>query len=258
VIRVAAIGDVHAGHDSVGMLREHFAAVGDRADVLLIAGDLTRVGTRDEAAVLAAELTDVAVPVVAVLGNHDHHSDDVAGVVGELERIGVCVLEGGATTVDVDGVRVGIAGTKGFGGGFANACGSDFGEPEMKAFVRHTQELADRFGAALDSLAGADVRVALLHYAPVPDTLQGERLEIYPFLGSYLLGRAIDEGGAHLALHGHAHGGTEKGLTPGGVHVRNVALPVIQRAYRVYCVPTPGEVPADTAACEVVGTSVPT
>jgi Icc-related predicted phosphoesterase len=255
VIHVAAVGDVHVGRDSAGLLREHFATVGERAHLLCIAGDLTRVGTREEARVLAGELADVTVPIVAVLGNHDHHSDDVPAVIDVLEDAGVCVLEGGATTIDVDGARVAVAGTKGFGGGFANACGSDFGEPEMKAFVRHTEHLAVTFEAALTSVASADVRVALLHYAPVPDTLQGERLEIYPFLGSYLLGRAVDTAGADLVLHGHAHGGTEKGLTPGGVHVRNVALPVIQHAYRVYCLPTAGESPDPDAACEVVSTT---
>ena len=104
----------------------------------------------------------------------------------------------------------------------------------MKAFIRHTREVAARLEGALESLE-ADVRVALLHYAPTEQTLQGERLEIYPFLGSYLLGEAIDRAGAGLILHGHAHRGTEKGVTPGGTPVRNVALPVIHRSYNVYC-----------------------
>jgi Icc-related predicted phosphoesterase len=251
VIRIAAVADVHVGADSVGKLRPQFEHIGERADVLLIGGDLTRLGTRDEAAIFADEVAGLPVPIVAVLGNHDYHFDDVPGLLSELERVGVRVLEGNTATITVDGARLGIAGTKGFGGGFANASGSDFGEPEMKMFMRHTHALADQLEASLASL-DTDVRVALLHYAPVPDTLQGERLEIYPFLGSYLLGRAIDTAGADLALHGHAHAGTEKGITPGGVHVRNVALPVIRHAYRVYCVPTPGEVLDDTAACEVV------
>ena len=144
------------------------------------------------------------------------------------------VLEGETTTVDVDGARVGIAGTKGFGGGFAGACGTDFGEPEMKAFVRHTMALAEGLEHGLRSLEGCDVRVALLHYSPVRDTLAGERAEIFPFLGSYLLAEAVDHAGADLALHGHAHAGVEKGVTPGGVLVRNVAQPVIKHAYNVY------------------------
>jgi Icc-related predicted phosphoesterase len=105
----------------------------------------------------------------------------------------------------------------------------------MKAFVRHSHAAASRLEAALASVQSASVRVALTHYAPVEDTLQGERLEIFPFLGSYHRPAAIDPAGADLAVHGHAHGGTEKGTTPGGVPVRNVAQPVIRSAYRVYC-----------------------
>jgi len=131
----------------------------------------------------------------------------------------------------VNGATLGVAGVKGFGGGFAGACGTEFGEPEMTAFVRHTKELAARLEHSLASLA-ADAKVALLHDAPVKGTLLGERLEVYPFLGSYLLGEAVDRAGADLVLHGHAHRGKEKAATPGGIHVRNVALPVLNRAFR--------------------------
>jgi Icc-related predicted phosphoesterase len=234
VIRVAAIGDLHYGADSVGTCAIDPDELRDEADLLLLAGDLTRVGAPAEAALLARELADVTLPKFAVLGNHDYHSDAASAVVGTFVDAGFEVLEGTGTVVHVDGTTVGVAGTKGFGGGFAGACGTDFGEPEMKAFVGHTKDLAGKFTNALARL-DADVRVALLHYAPIKDTLLGEQLEIYPFLGSYLLGQAVDEAGADLAIHGHAHGGTEKGVTPGGVHVRNVAQPVIRRPYRVYC-----------------------
>lgn len=234
MIRVAAVGDVHAGLDSGGCLRPHFEHLGERADLLLLAGDLTRHGDPEEAAVLADELRDIGVPTIAVLGNHDHHCDAADRVTGQLLDAGICVLEGESTVVPVNGSTVGVAGSKGFGGGFAGACATAFGEPEMKAFIGHTRAMADRLGSALDRL-DTDVRIALLHYAPVEDTLRGERLEIYPFLGSYLLAEAIDRAGADLVLHGHAHAGVEKGMTPGGVHVRNVAQPVIKHAYHVYC-----------------------
>ena len=171
---------------------------------------------------------------MAVLRNHDYHSDQQSAVRAQLEDAGVTVLEGETTTVEANGARIGIAGTKGFGGGFAGACATDFGEPEMKSFVRHTVGLAEALEDRLRSLEGCDVRVALLHYSPVRDTLAGERSEIFPFLGSYLLAEAIDRAGADVALHGHAHAGTEKGVTPGGVLVRNVAQPVIKHAYNVY------------------------
>jgi Icc-related predicted phosphoesterase len=235
VIRLAAVGDLHVGEDSRGLLRPHFERLPEEADVLLLAGDLTRVGTVDEAEVLASQLDGIAIPMFAVLGNHDYHADEQDEVCRVLDKAGVRVLEGDTAVVDLDGVRLGIAGIKGFGGGFAGACGSDFGEQEMKAFILHTKDVAARLGDALASLPPeADLRVALLHYAPIKETLLGEKLEIYPFMGSYLLGEAIDRAGADLVVHGHAHRGTEKGITPGGIHVRNVALPVIQHAYRVY------------------------
>ncbi|HYH28663.1 MAG TPA: metallophosphoesterase [Actinomycetota bacterium] len=246
MIRVAAVGDIHVGEDAAGSLRPHFETLPDEADVLLLAGDLTRRGDPAEARVLAEELDGVGVPVFAVLGNHDHHLDQPDIVAKELESVGVRVLEGNGAVVDVGGTRVGVAGTKGFGGGFAGACGTEFGEPEMKAFIGHTRMLADRLRIALKSLH-ADIKIALLHFSPVEDTLVGERLEIYPFLGSGLLAEAIDAAGADLAVHGHAHAGSEKGLTPGGVHVRNVAQPLLGRAFSVYCFAGGEEV-----ACEPV------
>ena len=168
-----------------------------------------------------------------MLGNHDHHAGEVDGVTRALGDGGIHVLDGSAEVVEIDGASLGIAGTKGFGGGFAGASGSEFGEPEMKAFMAHTKRIACSLERALASLS-TDHRVALLHYAPIDATLVGERREIYPFLGSYLLAEAIDVAGADLVLHGHAHGGTERGSTPGGVPVRNVAQPVIGAAYKVY------------------------
>jgi Icc-related predicted phosphoesterase len=232
VIRLAAVGDVHYGTDSAGRLRGHVQQLQERADLLLLAGDVTRRGTPEEAEVLASELDGLGLPVVAVLGNHDYHSDQQDVVAATLEGVGVRVLEGDAVVLEVAGGRVGVAGTKGFGGGFLGACGSDFGEPEMKAFVRHSKMLAGRLEQALAGL-DADVRIALLHYSPIEATLSGERPEIYPFLGSYLLAQAVDQGGADLALHGHAHRGARVGRTPGGVPVHNVAEPVIRRPYEL-------------------------
>ncbi|HEX5569057.1 MAG TPA: metallophosphoesterase, partial [Streptomyces sp.] len=178
----------------------------------------------------------LSVPVIAVLGNHDHHDERPEEVTALLREAGVTVLEGEGTVVDVAGTPVGVAGTKGFGGGFAGRSGSEFGETVMKDFIRHTRRCADGLRTSLEDLGrqGCAVRVALTHFSPVPDTLAGEPLEIYPFLGSYLLAEAVDEAGADLAVHGHAHAGTEHGLTSGGVRVRNVAQPVIRRAFAVY------------------------
>ena len=235
MIRIAAVADLHVGCDDAesGLSTQLLRGVGEDADVLVLAGDLTKCGYRDEAERLARALADVEVPVLAVLGNHDHHADQTRDVTAVLREAGVHILEQGSRVIEVDGVRLGVAGTKGFGGGFVGACGSDFGEQEMKAFVRHTQTLASQLERDLTAMR-TDLRLAVLHYAPIPETLLGERLEIYPFLGSYLLGEAIDRAGADLVVHGHAHGGSERGVTPGGVRVRNVALPVIRQPYRVF------------------------
>lgn len=234
MIRVAAVGDVHLGEDARGRLRPALEKVGEHADVLLLAGDLTRHGTVSEARVVADEFGGLPVPVVAVLGNHDHHDDKPDEVTRVLRDAGLTVLEGDSVTIPVDGHTLGVAGVKGFGGGFAGKCGSAFGEREMKAFIQHTCDIAGNLENALREL-DTDVKVALTHYAPVPDTLRGEPPEIWPFLGNYLLGEAVDHHGCHLAVHGHAHAGTEKGFTPGGIPVRNVAQAVINRAYNVYC-----------------------
>ncbi|MFD8636468.1 metallophosphoesterase [Streptomyces sp. NPDC059533] len=236
MIRVAAVGDIHLGPGSAGMLRPAFDTLADRADLLLLAGDLTRHGTPEEARVVAREVSGLPLPVVAVLGNHDYQSDQQDLVAAELAEEGVRVLEGEGVAFDIGGTRVGVAGTKGFCGGFAGRSGSEFGEPEMKAFIRYTRRCAEGLGRALRELRaeGSVLRIALTHFSPVPDTLAGEPLEIYPFLGSYLLAEAVDEAGADLAVHGHAHRGTEHGTTAGGVRVRNVAMPVIDRAFALY------------------------
>jgi Icc-related predicted phosphoesterase len=233
--RIAAVADIHVGADSEGRVAAGLQHVNERADLLLLGGDLTRCGEPVEAEVVARELAGVEIPIVAVLGNHDHHAGQPAEVVGILEGAGVTVLDGTGTTVRLDGTTVGVAGGKGFGGGFAGANATAFGEPVMKAFVEETKREAARLHQALMEVRPrADRVIALLHYAPVPETLRGERLEIYPFLGSHLLAEAIDTAGADLVIHGHAHNGTERGVTPGGIRVRNVAQPVIQHAYRIY------------------------
>ena len=235
MIRVAAIGDLHVGGEceSTSLPQPELRRVSADADLLLLAGDLTKCGLREEAACLARTLRHVDVPVLGVLGNHDYHADEAPAVAAVLREAGMHLLEDGPRVLDINGTRVGFAGTKGFGGGFVGACASDFGEPEMKAFIRTTQVLAARLERELAGL-DADVRIAVLHYSPIPETLQGERLEIYPFLGSYLLAEAIDRAGADLVVHGHAHAGSERGVTPGGIRVRNVALPLIRQPYRVF------------------------
>ncbi|HET9671867.1 MAG TPA: metallophosphoesterase [Actinomycetota bacterium] len=245
MIRLAAVGDIHCGVETREEVRVQFASVGEDADALLLAGDLTRLGTPAEATALADALSPLrGFPMAAVLGNHDFHSDrqdEVRGIVGDA---GVEVLEGTSVVWEVGGTTVGVAGIKGFGGGFEGTHATAFGEPETKAFVRHTQSVATRLEACLRTL-DADVRVLLLHYAPIRDTLSGEPREIFPFLGSYLFAELADAHRVDLVLHGHAHRGVERGRTPGGIPVRNVAQSVLRQGYAVYTVdPSSRPVPA--------------
>jgi Icc-related predicted phosphoesterase len=236
VLRLAAVGDLHSTERPApaARLRPHLSALAGSADLLVLAGDLTTHGRLAEARPLADDLAACPVPVVAVLGNHDHDAGQADLIRALLQDRGVTVLERESAVVDLPGGRLGVAGTKGFGGGFRGACGSEFGEPEMKAFMRHTRAVADALSAALDAVGRCDRRLALVHYAPVEATLEGERREIYPFLGSHLLGDAIDRAGADLVVHGHAHRGAERGVTDQGIPVRNVAQPVHGRPYVVY------------------------
>lgn len=233
MIRIAAVGDIHYDRLSAGKYVPYLDDLRDSADLLLLAGDLTQVGTIEEISVLADDLAESPVPAVAVFGNHDYHSNLSHRLADILSRAGVTVLEGSSVALEINGNSIGISGIKGFGGGFVGACGSDFGEPEMKAFIRFTKSQADVLRNGLLAL-NTDYKIALTHYSPCEDTIVGEKKEIYPFLGSYLLAEAIDNGGADIAFHGHAHHGVEKGLTPGGIPVRNVALPVIRHAFNIY------------------------
>jgi len=232
-IRVAAVGDIHAGLDSAAPIRAAVEDMRRRADLLVLAGDFTQHGTVEEAAVVARELALLELPAFAVLGNHDYHMGAQEGIRTALEAAGVHVLEGEAGICEVNGVHVAVAGVKGFGSGFAGACGTEFGEPEMKSFVSYSRESGEQLARAL-STADAELHIALMHYSPVADTLVGERLEISPFLGSFFLAEAVDEAPCDVAFHGHAHRGTEWGITPGGVPVRNVARQVLRRAYKLY------------------------
>src|SRR5690606_36692445 len=153
-------------------------------------GDLTQTGHPEEMRVLADDLRRCPIPVVAVLGNHDYHLDQVQEVTDILTEAGVIVLECSSIILDIKNQKVGIAGSKGFGGGFVGACGTDVGEPEMKSFMRHSKNHARKLEETIKDME-ADFKIALLHYSPTAQTVSGEKKEIYPFLGCYFLAEAV-------------------------------------------------------------------
>jgi Icc-related predicted phosphoesterase len=242
MIRLAAVADLHAGPDAHDAMTAQFARLSDEADLLLIAGDLTRSGHPDEAAALAGVLRDSGVPVVAVLGNVDYDAERAADIVTVMRESGVHLLDRSSVVLEVAGEKVAIAGVKGFGGGFGAALAEVAGEPEMRAWVQYAEDEADALEGLLTSMVG-DIRLVLLHYAPITDTISGERLERYAFAGNSMLGAAIDRAGADLVLHGHIHRGSPAGRTPGGIPVRNVAQQVIREPYALFTIERAEELP---------------
>ena len=233
MIRIAAAGDVHCEPSRRAEIEESFARVQDDADLILLAGDLTTHGEPEEAAVLADACRDLGVPVVAVLGNHDWHANRCDEIVQVLQEGGVTVLSRSWTACEVDGTRVGIAGTKGFVGGFPDSALPDFGEPVLRRVYAETTEEVEALERGLQAVADCPLRIVLLHYAPTSTTLEGEPRGIWAFLGSDRLARPIAEHQPDLVLHGHGHAGQFEGFI-GAIPVFNVSIPVIRRDFWVF------------------------
>jgi Icc-related predicted phosphoesterase len=223
-IRIAAVADVHCSKTTQGALAPVFAAANEAADVLLLCGDLTDYGLPEEARNLVAELAPVRVPVIAVLGNHDYESGNGEAVKEILAEAKVRVLDGDATEV----MGVGFAGVKGFGGGFGRRTLEPWGEAAVKAFVHEAVTESLKLESALARLRTAQ-RVAVLHYAPIEATVEGEPREIFPFLGSGRLEEPINRYRVAAAFHGHAHRGSPEGVTTAGIPVYNVAMPLLRK-----------------------------
>ncbi|HYV45294.1 MAG TPA: metallophosphoesterase [Myxococcaceae bacterium] len=226
-LNLAAVGDLHITKKSVGIWQPIFAQVNERADVLLLAGDLTDYGLPEEAHVLCGELSrTVKIPVVAVLGNHDYESGHAEELCAELTKVGVHCLDGDHFIFDK---VLGIAGVKGFCGGFGNATLQAFGEGPIKAFVQEAVSESLKLEAALSQL-DTPKKVVIMHYAPIPETCEGENLELHPFLGTSRLAMPVDQFAVQAVFHGHAHHGVPEGKTRAGVPVYNVAMPLLARA----------------------------
>jgi uncharacterized protein len=233
MIKIAAAGDIHASETTAAPLREAFERVAVEADAIMLAGDLTADGEPGEAEVLAAACRPLDVPVFAVLGNHDHHLEKQDEIAEILRRAGVRVLVRDAAVCEIDGIDVGVVGTKGFIGGFPGSTLPDFGERLLREVYEETTEEARALGRGLRRISHAPLRVVLLHYSPIADTLVGEPAGIHAFLGSSRLANPIQEYRPDIVLHGHAHAGTFDGRI-GDVPVYNVAVHVTGRDFYIF------------------------
>jgi Icc-related predicted phosphoesterase len=223
-LRVAAIGDLHVQESDSAPYRELFAEISTNADVLVLCGDLTNFGRTSEAEILADDIRHCTIPVIGVLGNHDYEC-------GQPEEVARILTEAGMTVLDEQAVEihgVGFAGVKGFMGGYGRGELAPFGEPIAKAFVDEAMNEARKLENGLRSLR-TERSVAVLHYSPTIETLEGEPAAIHQYLGSQRLADAIDRfDHVQAVVHGHAHHGKYEGKTPGGTPVYNVAQFVLQ------------------------------
>lgn len=226
VVRVGAVADLHYSKNTQGQIAPLLAQVAELVDVLLLGGDLTDYGLPEEAQALAHELSGVRVPMVGVLGNHDFESGKQAEVSRVLSEAGVKMLDGDAVEV----LGVGIAGAKGFAGGFGRGTLGPWGEEAVKVFVREAVDEALKLESALARLR-THRRIALLHYAPIEATVEGEPREIFPFLGCGRLAEPLSRYPVAAVFHGHAHRGSPEGKVGDSIPVYNVALPLLRRLW---------------------------
>jgi Icc-related predicted phosphoesterase len=236
-IRIAAAGDIHYGErdDDRERAAAAFEGLEERADVVLLAGDLTTHGEPEQAQIVADVVRDLEIPVITVLGNHDWHVNRTRELTAVLQDAGVIVLDKDRNhhELDVCDAQVGIVGTKGFMGGFPGSHLPDFGEPSLRGVYAESMEEAAALDEGLRAVSMCPFRVVLLHYAPTTQTLEGERREIWTFLGTDRLAPPILEHNPDMVLHGHAHAGTFEGRL-GEVPVYNVSVPVMGEDWWVF------------------------
>jgi Icc-related predicted phosphoesterase len=227
-VRIAALGDLHYGRTTPsGSFQSVFTQINDSADILALCGDLTDYGLVEEARAVVKELIPtVKIPIVAVLGNHDHESGQQAEIVKVLADAGIVTLDG--ETTEIHGV--GFAGIKGFAGGFGRRALGPWGEEIIKKFVHEAVDEALKLESALARLRN-DAIVVLLHYAPIQGTVEGEPLDIYPFLGCSRLEDPIARFPVSAVFHGHAHHGAPEGRTRNDVPVYNVSASLMRAVF---------------------------
>jgi uncharacterized protein len=232
-VRIAAAGDIHVSEPLRERITHAFRMVTEEADLVLLAGDLTTHGEPEQAAVLADACRGLSIPVYAVLGNHDHHANRCGELLELLREAGIRVLTREYDILEVNGLEVGIVGLKGFVGGFPGAELPDFGEPLLRQVYAEAGAEVDALDEGLRAVALCPFRIVLLHYSPSGETLEGERRDIWAFLGTDRLAAPILEHNPDLVLHGHAHAGTFEGRV-GEVPVYNVSVPVMGEDFWVF------------------------
>ena len=232
-VRIAAAGDVHCRPAQ----REHairaFQGLDAKADLLLLAGDLTTHGQPEQAEILAEACGPLDIPILAVLGNHDWHAGEQQEVAATLGSGGIKVLDRGWTSRSLPQGDVGIVGTKGYVGGFPGSHLSDFGEPSLRELYAETSAEVEALDAGLRAIANFPYRLVVLHYSPAAETLEGEPPGIWTYLGTDRLAAPILEHEPDLVVHGHAHAGSFEGRI-GEVPVYNVSVPVMARDFWVF------------------------
>jgi Icc-related predicted phosphoesterase len=233
MIRIAAAGDLHASEATRERVERAFATVAAEADVILLAGDLTTTGEPEQAQVVADACRDLDVPVFAVLGNHDFHAGRSGELTTIVEAAGVHVLDRSYRTCEIGDLELGIVGAKGFIGGFPGSALPDFGEQLMRDVYAETTRESESIAKGLQAIVHCDLRIVLLHYAPIQATVEGEPEGIHLMLGSDRLATPIAEYGADLVLHGHAHAGSFEGCI-GKIPVYNVAVHVTGRDFWIF------------------------
>jgi Icc-related predicted phosphoesterase len=227
VVRIAALGDIHHGRNATpGSLQPLFSQINESADILVLCGDLTDYGLVDEAQALLRELAVVKIPVVGVLGNHDYESEQQTEMTKALADAGITILDGDSTEI----LGIGFAGVKGFAGGFGRRALGPWGEDIIKKFVHEAVDEALKLESALARLRN-DRRIAILHYSPIQATVEGEPMEIFPFLGCSRLEEPLGRYPVSAVFHGHAHHGQPEGFTTKKVPVYNVSMSLMRQVF---------------------------
>src|SRR5437763_9436811 len=203
-VTIAAAGDLHASPATYEHVAQSFAALEERVDVVLLAGDLTTHGDLEQAEVVAHACGGLDVPVCAVLGNHDLHLGFGEEIAAALTDAGVHVLDHAAPSAELCEGEVGAVGTKGFVGGFTGSALPDFGEPTLRRLYAETTVEVEAIRTGLQEIAHCPIRIVLLHYAPTSDTLHGEPEGVCTYLGSDPLATPIAHHRPDVVLHGPA------------------------------------------------------